>query len=321
MFKRVFSNALKIEKTKSPKSMPPLESLVFGQTFSDHMFIVEFDKEWKSPRIIPYQPLQLDPSCSVFHYATECFEGMKAYKDKSNKIRLFRPDMNMKRLNSSAQRLALPCINENELLECIKQLCKIDSKFIPNQQGYSLYIRPTLIGTSPSLGVSASSKATLFVICSPVGPYFKEGFKAISLYATTKYARAWKGGSGAYKIGANYSPTIVPQMLAQSKGHSQVLWLVNQDELSEVGTMNIFIYWKNKHTGIKELVTPPLDDGTILPGVTRDTILHLSKQHNINARQCKITMQDIIDNQSNVILIHVDYRNVWCWYCLYCMSH
>ena len=296
IFSRAFSKLLTIEKTKMPKDLPPLDTLVFGQKFTDHMFTVEFDGKWNSPKIVPYGPLKIDPSCSVLHYATECFEGMKAYKDSKGSIRLFRPDMNMKRFNTSAERLALPKINETELLECIKQLCKVDSKFIPNQKGYSLYIRPTLIGTSPSLGVSASSKALLFVICSPVGPYFKEGFKAVSLYATTKYARAWKGGSGSFKIGANYSPTIVPQMLAQSKGHSQVLWLVN-DDLSEVGTMNVFLYWTRN--GKKELVTPPLD-GTILPGVTRDSILKLAAEKGINVREGKITMTEIIENQSNV---------------------
>eukprot|EP00835_Amoeboradix_gromovi_P003366 NODE_219_length_14015_cov_0.496335.p4 type:complete len:319 gc:universal NODE_219_length_14015_cov_0.496335:3889-2933(-) len=316
MLKRFFSKSLTIQRTKFPKELPPLDSLVFGKSFSDHMFIVDFDNGWKSPRIVPYQPIALDPSCSVFHYATECFEGMKAYKDKSNNIRLFRPSMNMRRFNSSAERLALPQVSEQDLLHCIKELCKVDSKFIPNQKGYSLYIRPTLIGTSPSLGVSPSTQAKLFVICSPVGPYFKEGFKPISLYATTKFARAWKGGSGSFKIGANYSPTIVPQKIAQSQGHSQVLWLVN-DELSEVGTMNIFVYWIKD--GKKELVTPPLD-GTILPGVTRDSILKLAESMGIPVRQGKITMTEIIKNQKNVLITNLDIRNIWCRYSLYSVS-
>eukprot|EP00834_Sanchytrium_tribonematis_P006207 NODE_435_length_7481_cov_1.616364.p3 type:complete len:299 gc:universal NODE_435_length_7481_cov_1.616364:6096-5200(-) len=293
MFRRSLSKIL-IKKTTSPKSLPNLDTLVFGQQFSDHMFEIDFDKEWKDPRIIPYQKLSLDPSCSVFHYATECFEGLKAYKDKSGKIRLFRPDMNMKRLKSSCERLALPTIKESELLHYIKELCKVDSKFIPDRKGFSLYLRPTVIGTSASLGVSPSLKAKLFVICSPVGPYFKEGFKAVSLYATKEYARAWRGGSGAYKIGSNYGPTILPQKLSQEKGHSQILWLVD-DELSEVGTMNVFVYWKNN--GEAELVTPPLKDGTILPGVTRDSILKLAQENGIKVREGKITMTDILEKQ------------------------
>ncbi len=304
---RRFLSTLKIEKTKTPKELPSLDSLVFGQKFSDHMFVMNFDKKWINPRIIPYQPLELDPSCSVFHYATECFEGMKAYKDKNGKIRLFRPDMNMKRFSTSAERLALPKIPEKELLNYISELCKVDSNFIPNQKGYSLYIRPTLIGTSPSLGVSSSALATLFVICSPVGPYFKEGFKAISLYATNQYARAWRGGAGSFKIGANYSPTIKPQLLAQQKGHSQILWLVD-NELSEAGTMNIWIH--RKRNGKQELITPPLD-GTILPGVTRDSILKLAKSKNIVVKETKISIQELIEDQDNVFPIYIDFRNVW----------
>jgi len=215
----------------------------------------------------------------VLHYAIECFEGLKAYKDKNGKIRLFRPDMNMNRLYRSCKRLTLPTFDRDEFLACIKEFLKVDERWIPNEKGYSLYLRPTAIATQESLGVGPSNKSLLFVIASPVGPYYRTGFSAVSLYATKDFVRAWPGGTGDAKIGSNYAPGIRPQIEVSKDGYQQVLWLFGpQDLITEVGTMNYFMFWKNS-AGEKELVTPPLD-GIILPGVTRDSILTLAKEWN-----------------------------------------
>lgn len=232
---------------------------------------------WLEPRITPYQNLSLDPATCVFHYAFECFEGMKAYKDKQGDIRLFRPDMNMARFNGSAARIALPTFGPTGLMELIAAFSKLESRFIPDRRGYSLYLRPTLIGTQKTLGVGPPGSALLFVIASPVGPYYPTGFKAVSLEATDYAVRAWPGGVGDKKLGANYAPCIVPQREANSRGFQQNLWLFGEPEyVTEVGTMNFFVALQDKATGQKQLVTAPLD-GTILEGVTRDSVLALAR--------------------------------------------
>ncbi|KAJ1569931.1 branched-chain-amino-acid aminotransferase [Nowakowskiella sp. JEL0078] len=287
--------AIQLKKTEAPKTMLPLTELKFGHSFADHMLTIEYEKEigWSAPVIKPYGKLSLDPSAMVLHYAVECFEGMKAYKDKHGNIRLFRPDMNMARFAKSCERLTLPSFNTSELLECIKELLRVDSNWIPGQRGYSLYIRPTAIATQETLGVGPSSKALLFVICSPVGPYYKTGFAAVSLYATTTYVRAWPGGTGDSKIGANYAPGIRPQIEVGKDGYQQNLWLFGPDDgITEVGTMNFFAFWVNEN-GERELITPPLD-GTILPGVTRDSILALTREWNeFKVSERRITMPQL----------------------------
>ncbi|KAJ3097364.1 branched-chain-amino-acid aminotransferase [Phlyctochytrium bullatum] len=286
---------LKITVTQNKKTIPPNKDLIFGHTFSDHMLSVEWKatKGWAAPRIHPYDKICLDPSATVFHYGLECFEGMKAYKDKNGKIRLFRPDMNMARLLRSCKRLTLPGFDTEQFLECIKELLRVDERWIPAERGYSLYIRPTAIATQESLGVGPSSKSLMFVITSPVGPYYKTGFNAVSLSATSKYIRAWPGGTGDAKIGANYAPGIRPQIEVAKQGHQQNLWLFGpDDQLTEVGTMNLFVLWRLP-TGETELVTPTLD-GTILPGVTRDSVLQLARawgEHKVTER--KVTMPEI----------------------------
>jgi len=269
---------LTVELAKTRKAKVPNSELVFGKYTGDHMLTVDWDIKtgWTKPHIHAHSPIVLDPTASVFHYALECFEGMKAYKDKSGKARLFRPMDNMARLNRSSARLVLPTFDESELLECIKDLVRVDAELIPPERGYSLYIRPTVISTSTSLGVHVPRSAKLFVITSPVGPYYKTGFKPVSLLADSDNVRAWRGGTGAYKLGSNYAGTIWPALQAEKRGFSQVLWLV-EDQISEVGTMNLFFFWVNE-AGEKELITPPLTDGTILPGVTRATVLDLARQ-------------------------------------------
>uniref|UniRef100_UPI00398F34CD branched-chain-amino-acid aminotransferase, cytosolic-like isoform X1 n=1 Tax=Pristiophorus japonicus TaxID=55135 RepID=UPI00398F34CD len=271
---------LQIEHSKHPREKPDSNKLVFGKSFSDHMLTVEWNAEkgWDKPHIKPLQNLSFHPASSVLHYSIELFEGMKAFRGADNKIRMFRPDLNMERMHRSALRACLPDFDKEELVECIRKLIEIDREWVPYSDAASLYIRPTFIGTEPSLGVSRTNHALLFVIIGPVGPYFATGgFNPVSLLADPKFVRAWKGGVGDCKMGGNYGPTIYVQNEALKQGCQQVLWLYgDKHEITEVGTMNIFIYWKNEQ-GEVELLTPPLD-GTILPGVTRQSLLDLGRQ-------------------------------------------
>jgi branched-chain amino acid aminotransferase len=273
------ASKLKIARTTSLKTPLPNEKLVFGQSFTDHILKIQWNSQtgWKDPEIEPYGPLVLDPAACVFHYSFELFEGMKAYIDANDQIRLFRPRKNMKRMNKSAERIVLPQFDAEELIKLIGELTKLDKRLIPKQKGYSLYLRPTLIGTTPSLSVSTPSDALLYVIASPVGPYYSTGFKAVTLEATDYAVRAWPGGTGDLKLGGNYSPGIKSQQEAASRGFQQNLWLFGEEKyVTEVGAMNVFFVFKDTKTGKKELVTAPLD-GTILEGVIRDSVLELAK--------------------------------------------
>ncbi|CAL9736939.1 branched-chain-amino-acid aminotransferase, mitochondrial [Monosporozyma servazzii] len=275
------ASRVKITKNPNPSKPRPNDELIFGKTFTDHMLQIEWTQEkgWADPEIIPYGPLILDPSAAVFHYGFEAFEGLKAYRTPGNKIALFRPDMNMKRMNKSAARICLPTFNGDEIIKLMGKLIEQDKHLVPQGQGYSLYLRPTIIGTTPALGVSTPDKALLYVIASPVGPYYKTGFKAVKLEATDYATRAWPGGCGDKKLGANYAPCILPQLQAAERGYQQNLWLFGPEKnITEVGTMNVFFAFKDSTTGKKELVTAPLD-GTILEGVTRDSILTLTRQN------------------------------------------
>ena len=281
------AKGLSITKTDTPKPLVPKEKLTFGSTYSDHMLEVDWNDVdgWGNPYIRKYQDMLISPAASSLHYALQCFEGMKAYKDKHGNLRLFRPDCNMQRLNDSMARLYMPSFDGEEWIKCIKELVKLDSKWVPEGEGFSMYLRPTAISTYPYLGVGPTKMVKLFVITCPVGPYYPEGFKPVKLYADTDNVRAWPGGVGNTKLGGNYGPTIAPQMKALEKGYSQVLWLHGKDhEVTEVGAMNLFFYIVND-AGEKELVTAPLTRGDILPGVTRRSILELAKSWNV----CKVS--------------------------------
>lgn len=233
---------------------------------------------WLAPRITPYQNLTLDPATCVFHYAFECFEGMKAYKNSEGQIRLFRPDKNMARFNRSSARIALPTFTGKAFLDLVSKFVVTEERFIPAARGYSLYLRPTMIGTQRTLGIGPPGSALLYMIASPVGPYYPTGFRAVSLEATDYAVRAWPGGVGDMKIGANYAPCMVPQLQAAKRGFHQNLWLFGEEQyVTEVGTMNFFAAIQDKETGKKKLMTAPLD-GTILEGVTRDSVLDLARQ-------------------------------------------
>ncbi|KAH9948492.1 branched-chain amino acid aminotransferase II [Amylocystis lapponica] len=231
---------------------------------------------WSAPEIKPYGDLSINPASSCFQYSTNVFEGMKAYLGADEKIRLFRPDLNMARLQSSMDRVALPPLDTDELMKLIKQLVKLESRWIPTVSGHSLYIRPTVIGTRPNFGVGPSDHALLYVILSPTGPYFRTGARPISLLAMNETVRAWPGGTGGYKLALNYAPTFKPQQQAENLGYEQVLWLIGET-VTEAGAMN-FMVALQRDDGDIDVLTAPLD-GTILPGVTRNSCLALAAAH------------------------------------------
>eukprot|EP00164_Ancoracysta_twista_P008349 GFYU01012045.1.p1 GENE.GFYU01012045.1~~GFYU01012045.1.p1 ORF type:complete len:410 (-),score=121.13 GFYU01012045.1:217-1446(-) len=291
----VKSSKLVTTKATSLKTKPEKETLVFGRSMSDHMLTIDWNEKagWDAPQIQPYGPFHLDPAAIVLHYAIEVFEGMKAYKDADGNIRMFRPMENMNRMCNSSARMCMPTFDKAETLECIKELLRVERDWIPEGKGYSLYIRPTMIGTEAAVGVHPPAECRFFTIVCPVGPYYKTGFAPVRLLAETEYNRAFPGGTGDAKAGGNYGPTIYPQMLAASKGYSQVLWLYGQrEQVTEVGTMNLFVHWKNEQ-GEEELVTASLD-GTILPGVTRSSIIELAKLRGIKVSERSFYMDEVL---------------------------
>lgn len=314
-------NADLLQINLNPNSTPPdFENLVFGQKFSPHMLIVDWNHKtgWGVPQIKPYGPLSLSPAAPALHYASGLFEGMKAYRsvDGSGKIRLFRADKNMERMNRSAARAGLPTFDGDEFVKLIKTLVRIDRDYVPYGEGQTLYLRPTLIGTPDTLGMGVPTEAQLYCICSPVGNYYSSGTgsKPVSLLARTDVVRAWPGGTGCYKLAANYAGATRPAMDALLEGYHQVLWLFGPDrQLTEVGAMNLFVVLRDQSTDSDatkyEIATASLEDGTILPGVTRDTILSLlraykagnvqieglPKPENITVSERKVTMGEIID--------------------------
>ncbi|XP_076852782.1 branched-chain-amino-acid aminotransferase, mitochondrial [Brachyhypopomus gauderio] len=288
-----------VEKSSVLKPKPDPSTLVFGKQFSDHMLTIYWSKNggWERPQIKPFQNLSLHPATSALHYSVELFEGMKAFRGVDNRIRLFRPTLNMERMYRSSERCCLPLFDQKELLKCIEKLIEVDQEWVPYSSTASLYIRPTFIGVEPSLGVSRSDHALLFVIVGPVGPYFATGaFNPVALLADPRFVRACRGGVGAYKMGGNYGPTIAVQTEAIKQGCQQVLWLYgDNEEITEVGTMNLFIYWTNEK-GERELVTPPLD-GIILPGVTRQSLLDLAREWGeFKVTERTVVMKELLDS-------------------------
>ena len=258
---------------------PSNDDLLFGKHYTDHMLEVDWTEAsgWQTPVIRPLEPLKVHPAAKVFHYAAGLFEGMKVFRGVDNNIRMFRPMENMNRMAESAKRAGFPEFDKEEMLKCLKKLVEVDQDWTPYSENSSLYIRPTCIGTEPTLGLTYPREAKLFAILCPTGPYFPSGIKAITLLADPRYVRAWPGGSGQVKMGSNYAPAMAVQKEANKLGCSQVLWLYGSEgEITEAGTMNLFVYWINEN-GVEELITPPLHSGLILPGITRKSLLEMAR--------------------------------------------
>jgi branched-chain amino acid aminotransferase len=281
---------ISITRTKNPKVKPDENNLLFGKIFTDHMFIMDYEegKGWHDPRVVPYGPLELDPSAMVLHYGQETFEGLKAYKTKDGSVQLFRVSDNVKRLNISDERLCIPHIDEELAIEAIKTVVDIDRDWIPTAKDTSLYIRPFVIATEPALGVKPSSSYKFMVILSPVGSYYKEGIMPTKIYVEDKYVRAVEGGVGAAKTGGNYASSLRAQMEAHEKGYSQILWLDGKERkyVEEVGTSNAIFVVDDK------VYTAPLE-GSILAGITRNTTITLLKEMGIEVVEERFTIDQL----------------------------
>ena len=281
---------LKITKTQNPKEKPDPQTLGFGEVFTDHMFIVDYDEGqgWHDPRIIPYGPLTLDPAAAVLHYAQEMFEGLKTYKSENGGLLLFRPDMNAKRVNSTSDRICLPLIDEDFFVDAVKAIVEVDKEWAPDYPGTSLYIRPFTFATEPFLGVRPAKKYSFMIILSPVGAYYKGGLQPTKIYVENHYSRSGEGLTGYAKVGGNYALSLKAQVMAQEKGYNQVLWLDGKEHryVEEIGTSNAFFVIGD------EVFTAPLT-GTILPGITRDSVIRLLKDRGVTVKEERFTIDEV----------------------------
>ncbi|MFN7975083.1 MAG: branched-chain amino acid aminotransferase [Acidobacteriota bacterium] len=284
--------SIAIERAIGTKERPADEELGFGRVFTDHMLLMEYEQGlgWIEPRIVPYRPLELDPAAAAFHYGQTMFEGLKAFRGHDDVVRLFRVHDHCRRLASGAPRLCMPVVDPRKLHDAIRSLVGLDADWAPRTRGTALYIRPTLIATEPFLGVRPSSRYLLYIILSPVGPYYPGGLHPLRIWIEGEYARAARGGLGAVKAGANYGASLLAAREAQENGYAQVLWqdAAGQGHLEEMGVMNLFV--KIDDT----LLTPPLS-GTILPGVTRDSVLTLARAWGLDVREEPIKLDRLLD--------------------------
>ncbi len=283
--------ALNLAAPDKRRPKPADESaLGFGRLFSDHMFLLDYaeGKGWHDARIVPYGPLPIDPAAMVLHYGQEIFEGLKGYRGKGGHVCLFRPEMNFERMNRSADRLCMPQVPVDDAIAAVEALLRVDRDWIPAARGTSLYIRPTMIATEPGLGVRPASRYLYFIITGPVGNYYARGFEPVRILVEETYVRAARGGLGEAKTAANYAASLKAALVAKEKGFDQVLWLdaAGRGEIEEVGTMNIFFVIGDS------IVTPPLA-GSILPGVTRDSVLRLLRDWRMNVAERPIPVDEV----------------------------
>ena len=284
---------IEVVETKEKKEKPAWdENLGFSKYFTDYMFTMDWTQKdgWCNAKIEPYAPLMLDPASLVLHYAQETFEGLKAYRAEDGRVLLFRPEMNARRFANSNRRLCMPVMPEEMFIEAVSSLVSYEKDWVPTAPGTSLYIRPLMFATEPTLGVHPSSAYKFVILLSPVGSYYPEGINPVKIYVEDEYVRATKGGTGFTKCGGNYAASIAAQMKAEKLGYTQVLWLdgVHRKYVEEVGTMNVMFKIKNK------IVTAPCD-GTVLPGVTRDSILHLLKSWGYEVEERQLAIDELMD--------------------------
>ena len=283
---------IKITRTATPKAKPTDETkLGFGKKFSDHMFVMDYTEGegWHDARIVPYGPFELDPATVVFHYAQEIFEGMKAYRTADDTVQLFRPDCNAKRFQDSADRLCIPMIPVEDYIQAVEALVDVDRDWVPHTDGASLYIRPFVFANDVGLGVHASKHYIFCIICAPSGAYYAEGINPVRIYVEDEYIRAAPGLTGFTKCGGNYAASIKAGELAEEQGYAQVLWLdgVEKKYVEEVGSMNIMF----KIAG--EIYTAPIE-GTVLPGVTRDSMIHLLRDWGYKVNETRLSVDDLM---------------------------
>ena len=286
-------NTLPIQITKTTQSRIPntdFDNLVFGKTISDHMFVADFEGgNWGNFRIEPYAPLHLNPANASLHYGQSIFEGMKAYKNESGEVLIFRPDANQKRLNESARRMCIPEVPKDVFMEGLKTLISIDKDWIPNKPGFSLYIRPFVFATDDFLGIRPSEKYKFIIFTCPVGHYYS---KPVAVKVEQTFTRAAEGGTGAAKAAGNYAASLYPALLAQKEGYDQLLWTdgKNHENIEESGTMNVMFVVNDT------IITAPTNTGTILKGITRESVLTLAKEMGYVVEERFMTVTELQDS-------------------------
>lgn len=292
----IASTAIAIEHTTTPKTKPEQDKLGFGIYFTDHMFIMNYTagQGWHSARVVPYQPIMLDPAAKVFHYGQTIFEGLKAYRTSDGRVQLFRPDANARRLNRSNERMSIPAIPEEMILDAIKTLTVVDQEWIPDGEGNSLYIRPYVIATEAQLGVHPSHEYQFLIIMSPVGAYYPEGINPVKIFVESRYVRAMIGGVGEAKTAGNYAASLKAQEAANEAGYTQVLWLDGAEHkyIEEVGSMNVFFK-------IDGTVYTPALNGSILDGITRNSTITMLKHWNIPVVERVLSIEEVFEAGKN----------------------
>ena len=282
--------------TATPKQKPAADTLGFGKYFTDHMFMMDYTEGqgWHDARIVPFGPIAIHPASTVLHYGSEIFEGLKAYRRADGAVQLFRPIENIRRMNNSAERMCLPQIPEDMALEALTEFVKTEQEWTPSAPGTSLYLRPFMFGNDESLGVHAVHNATYVIIASPVGSYYKEGINPVKIMIETEDVRAVRGGTGEAKCGGNYAASNRAGKRAEEKGYSQVLWLdgVHRRYIEEVGAMNVMF----KISG--EIVTPALS-GSILPGITRKSIIEVLKGKGYTVSERLLSIDELKEAMAN----------------------
>jgi len=283
---------IQLNSEEKRKQKPLDTELVFGKYFTDHMFLMKYKNEkWGTPKIQPYQPFQMDPASCVFHYGQEIFEGMKAYRHPDDSIHLFRPYENAERFNLSAERMSMAQINKDLFVKAVAELARVDKEWVPRAPETSLYIRPTMIASEVFLGVHPSLEYYFYIILSPVGPFFKEGFKPVKAYVTDEFIRAAPGGIGEAKAGGNYAASLYAMKIAKSNGYNQVIWLdaIERRFIEEGTAMNIAFVIND------EIYTPPAG-GTILKGITRKSVLEIAENLGYKTNEVPLDINTVVDH-------------------------
>jgi len=286
------SDAIRITRATTKKPKPKDAELGFGSVFTDHMFVMDFQEEkgWYDPRVAPYGPFSLDPATAVLHYGQGLFEGLKAFRGRDGRIRLFRPHKHVERLNRTAERMSIPPLDPEMVLKSWLTVVDVDREWVPSLEGTSLYLRPTIVASEPFLGVRPAREYLYYVILSPVGTYYPEGMNPVKIKVIDDYVRAVPGGLGEAKTAANYAASLYAAEEAKHEGFTQVLWLdgVHRKYIEEVGTMNLMLRIGD------EVITPPLA-GTILAGVTRDSALTLLRDWGVRVSERPISIDEVVE--------------------------